>query len=598
MYKGFIVEQEIKKIRIGCASGFWGDSQFSAQELVLHGQLNYLVFDYLAETTLGIMAKQRHHDKTQGYATDFLHIIKPLLPSIQQQKIKVICNAGGVNPFALVNLLQSQLSNTDLNIAVVRGDDLTYHAKLEHELISICKDESSTEDFLSVNAYLGATPIREALMRNADIIITGRIVDSALVLGPALYEFDWSLDDFNRLAMASIAGHIIECGAQCCGGNFTDWQTVSHFDTIGYPIIEIAENSEFIVTKTPYSGGLINKATVTEQLLYEIADPTCYQLPDVICDLSAIEINEIAPNQVAIKNVKGFAPSPYYKVSACYQSGYRARALFLIVGNDVTKKASVTCEAILQRINHVLEKISMRTFTKTQVEFLGTEAIYGHNANSLQTREIVVAFSVEHESKKACELFCNEIAQAALAMTPGITTLFGGRPKPTPIISLNSYLIEKNKISTAVVMQGETKICQNQMIFPEKNRVKKEINIPLPINQSNTKSVTVTLSRLALARSGDKGDSVNIGIIARHADYFPWLCERLTCERVKDYFSYYVEGAVARFVLPTLHSLNFVMEQALDGGGLASIRVDPLGKGFGQMILDLPIEVPADLIKD
>ena len=337
----------MKKIRIGGASGFWGDAPLASEQLISKGNIDYLVSDYLAEITMSIMARARAKDEKLGFAADFINdLIKPNLLEIANKGIKIISNAGGVNPIACSKILEELISESglDLKVTTILGDDLI--KEIDELSNQNYAEMYSREEFpekdkvLSVNAYLGAFPIAEALADGAEIIITGRNVDSAVTLGACIYEFGWSKDDVNQLAGGSLAGHILECGTQTTGGNFTDWkETIDNLADIGYPIAEISEDGTFICCKPDNTGGLVNKGTVSEQMLYEIGDPQAYILPDVICDFSEVEIENIGKDRVLVKNVKGYKAPDHYKVSLTYKEGFRGGVMLTYYGIEANKKA-------------------------------------------------------------------------------------------------------------------------------------------------------------------------------------------------------------------------------------------------------------------
>ncbi|HYM02011.1 MAG TPA: acyclic terpene utilization AtuA family protein, partial [Stellaceae bacterium] len=341
-----------KIIRIGGASGYWGDTASAPRQLVEKGGVHYLVFDYLAEVTMSILAKMRSRSADAGYATDFITLaMKPLIRQIAEKKIKVIANAGGVNLEACRKALEkiAAEAGASLRIGTVEGDDLL--PRLE-ELRAMDAREIGTgaplpQKLLSVNAYLGGFPIAAALRGGADIVVTGRCVDSALVLGPLIHEFGWAPHDYDRLAAGSLAGHLLECGAQATGGNFTDWQDVAEgWDDMGFPGAEVRADGSFVVTKPEGTGGLVSPLTVGEQLLYEIGDPRAYMLPDVICDFTQVRMTQEGRDRVLVTGARGREPTATYKVSATYPGGYGCVANMVVAGFDAVEKAKRCGEAI------------------------------------------------------------------------------------------------------------------------------------------------------------------------------------------------------------------------------------------------------------
>ncbi|CAI8973991.1 acyclic terpene utilization AtuA family protein [Pseudomonas sp. IT-P176] len=589
-----------KTVRIGCASAFWGDTSTAAAQLVEGAALDYLVFDYLAEITMSLLAGARMKDPQAGYASDFVEVLSPLLGQIAEQRIRVISNAGGVNPLACAAALQRACdqAGVPLKIAVLLGDDL--QPQFKQLAASGVREMFSAAPLppvcVSTNAYLGAPGIVEALRLGADVVITGRVVDSAVVSAALVHEFGWAWHDYDRLAQAALAGHIIECGAQCTGGNFTDWQQVPDYEHIGFPVVEFSADGQFIVSKPEGSGGLVTPLSVGEQLLYEIGNPRAYRLPDVICDFSQVKLQQQGPNRVQVHGAKGFPAPAQYKVSATYPDGFRCTASCLIAGIDAVAKARRVSEAIINKTGQMFSQRGWAPYSEVHIELLGSEATYGPHGQRQDSREVVIKLAVRHPNKQALILFSREIAQAATGMAPGLTGIVGGRPTVYPLIRLFSFLIDKNACTLQIDLQGQRHPCT----LPALDHLD-SADLPLPFiapKPQGRADASVALVKLAVARSGDKGNHSNIGVMARAPEYLPWIAEALTPEVVVDWMSHVLDpllGRVERWYLPGSHSLNFLLENALGGGGVASLRIDPQGKAFAQQLLEIQIPVPQSI---
>mgnify|MGYP001205626699 CR=1 FL=1 len=586
-----------KKVRIGCASGFWGDTSTAAKQLVEKANLDYLVFDFLAEVTMSILARAKLKNPKMGYAVDFVDQLKPLLKNIKNQKIKVITNAGGINPHSCKHSLQQKAEKLGLklNIAVIEGDDiLSKLATLKKQEVKEMEKNSFLPDScLSINAYLGASGIVKALDEGADIVITGRVVDSALALGPLMHEYNWKNSDYDLLSAGSLAGHIIECGAQCTGGNYTDWREVKGFENIGFPFVDVFSNGDFIVSKPKETGGMVTFGTVAEQLIYEIGNPSEYILPDVICDFSKVEITETGPNQVFVKGAKGFPPTKYYKNSATYMDGYRAIGTLVIGGKDAFKKGEVIANAVIKKCSSVFKENKIGNFSKTSFDIIGSNSIYGPEKNNLKTKEIVLRIVAAHLNKEALIIFSKELAQAVTGMAAGVINYLGGRPRVSPSIHLFSFLLPKDQIK--IKMRMNKKVVSIPSYIPEESKIEQKDFSSKTKKILFKKDYLIPLINLAYARSGDKGNHANIGIIARKKDYFNFIDSELNPSTISQFFNHVVQGDVLKWVLPGVNGLNFLLKNSLGGGGMASFNIDPQGKAYAQQLLEYPIPVTKEI---
>ena len=588
---------EKKTIRIGCASGFWGDSADAAKQLIEKGRIDYLVFDYLAEITMSILTRAKAKNPDFGYATDFIQALAPYAPSLKSQGIKVVANAGGVNPQACRRALESKLGE-GWNIVVVEGDDLL---PIEQRLRGMGMREMFSSapmpaKCLSINAYLGAFPIAEALKAGADIVITGRCVDSALTLGPLIHEFGWKNSDLDQLAQGSLAGHIIECGAQATGGIFTDWQKVPGWEDMGYPIVECSPDGGFLVTKPEGTGGMVTPETIKEQIVYEIGNPARYLLPDVICDFTKVKVASVGENVVSVKGAVGVVAPQELKASATWQDGWKLFTTIMIGGIEAADKARRVAEAIFARTRRMFADRGFSDYTEMSFEIIGAESTYGEWSRCQHSREIVLKIAARHKDKEALNLLSREIAPSATSMSPGITGFAAGRAKPSPIVRLFSLLVPREMVSVSLSLSDMSKVSvQLERVYGTAETCG-EPEIPYFDMDSESEVLEVPLIRIAHGRSGDKGDSANIGLLARDPLFYPLLVHSVTAEAVGRYFSHVTAGPVTRYLLPGIQGVNFLLENALGGGGIVSLRYDPQGKAFAQMLLDMPVKVPRKLL--
>lgn len=594
-----------QSIRIGGASGYWGDAALATPQLltdysITGKKLDYLVYDYLAEITMSIMARARAADETQGFASDFVYsVLKNNLQEISNHDVKVIANAGGVNPQACASAIQSLIKDLGLNlkVGVVLGDDLLTHKEFfaKNKTTEMFSDDEfpNTDSIVSINAYLGAFPIAAALHAGADIVVTGRCVDSAVTLAACIYEFNWNENHLDLLAQGSLAGHILECGTQVTGGNFTDWESVADtLHNVGYPIAEISRDGTFTCTKVANTGGVVSYGTVVEQMLYEIGNPQAYILPDVVCDFSHVEIIELKNNLVQVKGALGNGMPSNYKASATYADGYRSGHVLTFYGRAANIKAQKFSENVLKRCREILELKGLGDFSETLVEIIGSNSQYGLNLN---VNEVDVKIAVKHTESIGIKVFLKELTGLYLSGPPGLTGFAGTRPKPSPVVRLFSMLVPKQQVDVKVFVDGLEQVFDNK-IAPHFHA---EQNLHVaPKADYSGETIKVSLEQLAWGRSGDKGDHANIGIIARKAEFLPFIVNQITSEKVVIVFKHFLseEQKVESFYLPGVNAINFLLYNVLGGGGMTSLRSDPQGKGYAQILLEQEIEIPAALL--
>ena len=597
-------------LHIGGASGAWGDSPTGIGPLIDAG-VDVLMMDYLAEVTMSLLARARLKDPEAGYPPDFISYLAPHLTAIAQRGVRVVTNAGGVNPQACGRALEQLISQSGLalKVAVVTGDDLMpmLDALRAEGVREWQTGEPLPKKMLTANAYLGAGPIAAALGAGADIVITGRCVDSALALGALIHAFGWQADDYDRLAAGSLVGHLLECGPQSTGGLLTDWREVPGWESIGYPIASCYSDGSFTVGKPPATGGRVSVQSVGEQVLYEVGNPAAYVLPDVVADFSEVHLEQAGENCVRVTGVRGYPPTSSLKVSATWQSGWRATAMIVIIGEEAVAKAERSADALVARARNLFQIMKFDDFEAVHVEVLGAEASFGRRSRARGAREVVLRLVVDHREPKALALFAREVGSSALSFAQGTAALIGGRPKPTPIVRMFSFLVDKHRMPDTMVQIDAGPVLSvplpmpHQLPFDEATERRegpsKTESQPRTLKDSSGQvgaTVRVPLRAFAHARSGDKGDTVNVAILCRVPEHLDWLRDQVTVARMADHFSDLVEGPIERFDVPGLHALNFLMHRALGGGGMASRRIDPLGKAFGQQALDLEIDVPAE----
>lgn len=445
-------------VRVAGGQGFWGDDIDAPRRQVEGGQVDYLMLDYLAEVTMSILQKQKERDPSLGYARDFVGAIESVLPAIIERNVKVVANAGGVNPpacaAAIAAVAKKHGAGGKLRIGVVTGDDIL--GRLDsllaagHPLANMDTGEplSGIRDrVLSANAYIGSEPIVEALAKGANVVITGRSTDTALTMAPLRHEFGWSATSWDQLAAGIVAGHIIECGAQCSGGNcLYDWRSIPDLANVGYPIVEATADGGFVVTKHANTGGRVSVPTVTEQLVYEMGDPHSYITPDVIADFTTIRLAADGENRVRVSGIKGKPPTDKLKVSIAYQAGFKAIGTLVYAWPDALEKAQLADKVLRQRIDRLGLK-----FDRILTEFVGANATHGKLAGDQRdATEVQLRFGVRGPDRAAVERFTREIAPLVLNGPPSVTGFAGGRPKVEEIVAYWPALIDKTVIKTSV----------------------------------------------------------------------------------------------------------------------------------------------------
>ncbi|MFZ1682683.1 MAG: acyclic terpene utilization AtuA family protein [Candidatus Zixiibacteriota bacterium] len=590
-------------IRIGNAGGYWGDDLSALKRQLQGGQLDYITMDFLAEITMSIMQKQRATNPELGYATDFIDQLQECLPIIVEKNVRVITNAGGINPLGLGQRIVGLATKMGLKIkvGVVSGDDIL--SGIDH-LVSLGEKFSNMETgekfedirtrVTSANIYFGAAPVVKALDAGCQIVVTGRVTDTGITLAPMIHEFGWAHNDWDKLAAGIIAGHIIECGAQSSGGNISDWHDVKTFQNIGYPIVEIEPSGEFTVTKHPNTGGLVSEKTVKEQLVYEMGDPSNYITPDVIACFDTIQIKKSGKDRVRVFGIKGKPATQFLKVSMSFDDGFKASGELLVCGPEAYAKAKVISEIFWKKVGH--------TFEATDTAVVGAGSCWPKQLSPYEANEIFLKFgALDHDPSKLKD-FGKALSTVILSGPAGMAVTGKGRPKPSPVVAYWPALMNRNNAKArayALTDGGE----QSWDIDFHMNAA--DLVQPAPIKKPKRalpklpsgKIRTGILRDLCYARSGDKGDTANVGVLARSPEAYTWIIKNLTVPKVKSFFKGITKGKVVRYELDNLQGLNFLLEETLGGGGTKSLLTDPQGKTLAQALLQMEIKYPAAILK-
>lgn len=593
-------------LKIGNAGGYWGDDPRALYRQIMGGHLDYVSMDFLAEITMSIMQKQRSRDPESGYARDFLPMVESVFPKILKDRTKIITNAGGVNPEACAEAVATLAAKLGLKpkIAVVYGDDiLDQLGPLKAKGCAFANMETNRsfseieKNISAANVYFGAAPVVEALKWDPDIIITGRVTDTGITVAPMVHEFGWSLKDFDKLAAGIVAGHILECGSQATGGNFSDWQLVKSFRNMGYPMVEVSPDGSFVVTKHPDTGGLVSVDTIREQLFYEMGNPKAYLTPDVVADFSTIRLEGAGPDRVKVTGVKGYEPTPFYKVSMAYADGAKSVGDIAICGPNARKKAEAFAQVFWDRAG--------TDFAATETEFFGYNAFHRSMTPAEEGNEIILRLGARDPDQKKLKAFGKVVPSVILGGPPGVTIL-GGVPKIHEIVSYWPALMPKTAINPKVALfdagyQDVKDVLTTETgNFALKNpETQTAVKASRPVLEVTTAAKTGTmLYEIALARSGDKGDTANIGLMARSRKAYEFLEQHVTAQWVKDLFQELCLGKVERCRVENMLGFNFLLENSLGGGGTMTMRADAQGKTFAQALLRQRLAIPADVLKE
>jgi hypothetical protein len=583
-------------IRIANAGGYWGDDLSQFRRQLALGPVDVVTLDFLAEITMSIMQKQRARDPRAGFARDFVAQVKEALPLLAASGTRVITNAGGVNPLGCRGALleMAQLAATPLEVAAVLGDDLMERlGELNASGVSLDNMDDGApfapirDRVSSANAYYGAWPVVDALRSGAQIVVTGRCTDTGITLAPMIHAFGWAPDDWDRLAAGIVAGHIVECGAQSTGGNFTDWRRVPRFESIGYPVLEVSPDGSFVVTKHGGTGGTVTVRTVKEQLVYEMGDPRGYITPDVVADFASVRLEQIGRDRVRVWGVRGRPAPVSLKVSCSYFDGWKASGALIISAPAAFEKACAFADLFWKRLD--------TKFEETLTEFVGHSACWGTIAPAVDPPEVLLRLSVRDRDKGAIESFSKMVPAVILSGPPGVAVT-GGRPQAQEVVAYWPALAPRDRVKpTLVTRDGERALEWPTPAVP----MQPPAPLPRaawPAAKGPARPVATTLAALAHARSGDKGDTANIGVIARAPEVYPWLRKTLTAAVVKRRFKGICHGRVERHEVPNLWALNFLLHESLGGGGTVSLRLDAQGKTLSHALLAMPVRAPRALL--
>lgn len=589
-------------ILVANCSGFYGDRLAAAREQVEGGDIDYLTGDWLAELTMLILARTRAGGRGGGWARTFLTQMEQVLGTCLDRGIKVVSNAGGLDPAGCAGAVQELAAKLGLapRIAYVAGDDLVPRlAQLQAAGIhfnNLDTGESLTDkgvEVITANAYLGCWGIAEALDRGADVVVAGRVTDAAVVMGPPAHAFGWSRTDWDRLAGACVAGHVIECGAQATGGNYSFFTEVPGMDYLGFPIAEVFPDGSSVITKHAGTGGQVSIGTVTSQLLYEIGSPQYFN-PDVVCRFDTITLEELGPDRVRISATRGEPAPPTLKVAMNYQGGFRNGFTFCLTGLDIEEKA-----ALLQRQIWASFPEGAEHFEQARVQLLRTDK---ENPGSNEEGTALLKFTVkDHDERKVGRSFANAAVEIGLASIPGFYGLSGAPGPASPYGVYWPALIPADLVAQEVVLLGEGATTVDNTPGGLVGAPVDPAPVPLSAAAESRApgrepTVSVPLGKLFGARSGDKGGNANVGLFARSAAAYAWLEQFLTVERMQHLLPDAAGLEIRRYLLPNIWSVNFVIVGLLEEGVAASSRQDGQAKSLGEYVRAKLVDLPEVLL--
>ena len=584
-------------IKIANCSGYYGDKLSAAKELVDGGPIDVLTGDYLAELTMAILYGQKiQRGEDKGYVGTFLKQIKDVAASCKEKNIKIVSNAGGLNPSSMAHEIEQILNDLsiDLKVAYIDGDDLMPRMSELQEngesFINIEKEIALAEsdcDPLTANAYLGAWGIKEALDNNADIVVCPRVTDAAVVIGPAAWKFNWQRNDYDSLAGALAAGHIIECGCQATGGNYAFFKEIKSFDNVGYPIAEIQKDGSFYITKHPGTGGLVSKGTVTAQLLYEISSPA-YINPDVVAHFDTLKIKDIEKDRVYVSGCRGSSPPKDHKVCINLSSGFRNGMEIILTGLDIEEKAKVFTNTLFNSVG------GKEQFDEVSIKLHRTDK---DDAKTNEEAMASLAISVKSKDPDLVgRLFSAKIIELALSNIPGFFAQ-GGVKSSGPVIKYWPALINSKYIKEIVHIDGKNiEVIPTSQLNLEDIYYQKE---PIKIEKIDIKDEKeIYFGEIFGTRSGDKGGCANLGVWAKNSQTFSFLYNFLTVDRLKDLLPDLREFKIERYELSNIESLNFYIYDILQDGVSSNDRKDGQAKSLGEYLRAKKIKVPQSIIGD